>query len=218
MRRERTDSTAAFRSARLARRTHELRPILVRHHVARLALRKPREPPLGIDDALHCSMTETLMDLRRILVPTDFGEAAAKALDFAVDLAKKYGAKITLLHVYEVPVYPYPGTLADIDFVTPIREAAQKELASAFDALKLRGAEARSELQYGVPWSAILDTAAHQKADLIVMGTHGRKGVMHALLGSVAEKVVRLSPVPVLTVRSSETEQPTAARPVGASR
>jgi nucleotide-binding universal stress UspA family protein len=173
-----------------------------------LRIRKPGEDPLGIDDALHGFVTETGMDLRRILVPTDFGEAAAKAVDFAIDLAKKYGATITLLHVYEVPIYPYPGTLADIDFVTPIREAAQKELDSAFDALKLRGGEARAELLYGVPWSAILDTAANQKADLIVMGTHGRKGVMHALLGSVAEKVVRLSPVPVLTVRSSETARP----------
>jgi nucleotide-binding universal stress UspA family protein len=173
-----------------------------------LRIRKPGEHPLGIDDALHGFVTETGMDLRRSLVPTDFGEAAAKALDFAIDLAKKYGATITLLHVYEVPIYPYPGTLADIDFVTPIREAAQKELDSAFDSLKLRGGEARAELLYGVPWSAILDTAANQKADLIVMGTHGRKGVMHALLGSVAEKVVRLSPVPVLTVRSSETARP----------
>jgi nucleotide-binding universal stress UspA family protein len=149
-------------------------------------------------------MTETTMDLKRILVPTDFGDTAAKALDLAVDLAKKYGATITLLHVYEIPVYPYPGALVDVDFVTPIREAAQKELATAFDALKLRGVEARGELLYGVPWSVILEVAEHRKADLIVMGTHGRKGVMRALLGSVAEKVVRLSPIPVLTVRGSD--------------
>ncbi|HVW24480.1 MAG TPA: universal stress protein [Polyangiaceae bacterium] len=157
-------------------------------------------------------MTERPLELKSILVPTDFGPTAAKALDLAVDLAKKYGATITLLHVYEVPVYPYPGTLVDIDFVTPIREAAQKELASAFDALKLRGVEARSELEFGVPWSVILDKAAHRKADLIVIGTHGRKGVMHAILGSVAEKVVRLSPIPVLTVRSSEPSPASAPK------
>ena len=158
-------------------------------------------------------MSDTPMSLERILVPTDFSEEAAKALDVAVDLAKKYGATITLLHVYEIPVYPYPGALIDVDFVTPIREAAQKELASAFDALKLRGVEARSELLFGVPWSAILDTVARRKADLIVMGTRGRRGVMHALLGSVAEKVVRLSPVPVLTVRTPETSAAKTAQP-----
>jgi nucleotide-binding universal stress UspA family protein len=166
-----------------------------------------RKVPLGIDDAMRSAMAESPMDLKRILVPTDFGDAAGKALDVAVDLAKKYSASITLLHVYEIPVYPYPGALVDFDFVTPIREAAQKELASAFDALKLRGVEARAELLYGVPWSAILEVAENGKADLIVIGTHGRRGVMHALLGSVAEKVVRLSPVPVLTVRGPEASR-----------
>jgi nucleotide-binding universal stress UspA family protein len=178
-----------------------------------LRVRKPRGTSVGIDDALRSTMTETTMDLKRILVPTDFGDGAAKALDVAVSLAKKYGASITLLHVYEIPVYPYPGALVDFDFVTPIREAAQKELTAAFDALKLRGVEGRAELLFGVPWSAILDVAEHRKADLIVMGTHGRKGVMHALLGSVAEKVVRLSPVPVLTVRDSTTAETKATQP-----
>lgn len=158
-------------------------------------------------------MAEPFMELKRILVPTDFGEAAERALDVAVNLAKKYGATITLVHVYEIPVYPYPGSLVDFDFVTPIREAAQQQLAAAFDALKLRGVEARAELLFGVPWSAILDVAEHRKADLVVMGTHGRKGVMHALLGSVAEKVVRLSPVPVLTVRGPETAPTKTVQP-----
>jgi nucleotide-binding universal stress UspA family protein len=158
-------------------------------------------------------MTETALNVERILVPIDFGDAASKALDIAVDLAKKYGATITLLHVYEVPLEPYTLTPLDFDFVTPIREAAEKALASAFTALKPKGVEARAELLCGVPWSAILDTAQQQKADLIVMGTHGRKGVMHALLGSVAEKVVRLSPVPVLTVRGSEAAGTKADKP-----
>jgi nucleotide-binding universal stress UspA family protein len=150
-------------------------------------------------------MTDSPMDPKHILVATDFGDEAAKALDVGVELAKKYGATITLLHVYEIPPYPYPAMPVAVDFVTPIRDAAQKQLASAFEALKLRGVEARSELLYGPPGSAILETAEHRKADLIVVGTHGRKGVMRALLGSVAEKVVRLAQVPVLTVRGSTT-------------
>lgn len=155
-------------------------------------------------------MSQASLDLKRILVPTDFGEPAAKALDIAVDLAKKYGATITLAHIYEIPVYPYPGTVVEIDLVTPVREAAQKQLTSAFEALKKRGVEARSELLFGVPWREIVDIADHRKADLIVMGTQGRRGVMRALMGSVAEKVVRLSPVPVLTVRDAEPADATA--------
>ena len=146
-------------------------------------------------------MSDTPGEFKRILVPTDFGDAANDAVDFAVGLAKRYGSTITLLHVYEIPVYPYPGLTIDIDLVTPVREAAQKELARALSALQKTGCEARAELECGPAWSHILAVAEAQKADLIVMGTHGRKGVMHTLLGSVAEKVVRLSPVPVLTVR-----------------
>ena len=91
--------------------------------------------------------------------------------------------------------------MTDIDFVTPIREASQKELSTAFAALQRTGCEARAQLTCGVAWSEILAEAEEQKAELIVMGTHGRRGVMHALIGSVAEKVVRMSNVPVLTVR-----------------
>lgn len=148
-------------------------------------------------------MADASVDIKRILVPTDFGAASVEALDFAVGLAKSYGATITLLHVYEIPVYPYAGLAVDVDFITPIREAAQVELASAFAALEKTGCECRSQLDYGVAWSKILAAAESQKADLIVMGTHGRQGMMHALLGSVAEKVVRFSPIPVLTVRSA---------------
>ena len=154
-------------------------------------------------------MSASSVEFKRILVPTDFSVAATMALEVAVDLARKYGGTITLLHVHEVPLYPYPelGVLADIDLVTPVREAAQKELARAFSALVARGVEARPQLACGVVWSEILWEAEQSRADLIVMGTHGRKGVMHALLGSVAEKVVRTAPIPVLTVRTPAHEQ-----------
>jgi nucleotide-binding universal stress UspA family protein len=146
-------------------------------------------------------MSDTPVQFKKILVPTDFGDASNDAIDFAVGLAKTFGSTITLLHVYEIPVYPYPGLTIDVDLLTPIREAAQKELDRAFAALQKVGCEARAQLESGIPWGKILAVAEAQKSDLIVMGTHGRKGVMHALVGSVAEKVVRLSPVPVLTVR-----------------
>lgn len=150
-------------------------------------------------------MSNATTNIKQILVPTDFGGGSKEALDFAVGLAKKYGATVTLLHVYEIPVYPYSGLAMDVDWLTPVRAAAEQELSRAFAALKQSGCEARAQLECGVPWSQILAVAETQKADLIVMGTHGRKGVMHALLGSVAEKVVRFSPVPVLTVRSAQS-------------
>ena len=153
---------------------------------------------------LQSVMSNQAVAFKRILVPTDFGDAAGRAVDVAIDLAKKYGATITLLHVYELPVYPYPevSILPDIDFVTPIREAAQKELSKAFAEVQKSGCEARAELACGVAWSEILWEAEREHADLIVMGTHGRKGVMHALLGSVAEKIVRTAKIPVLTVNA----------------
>lgn len=159
----------------------------------------------GTRTAERLSMNTQGVEFRRILVPTDFGEAASRATDVAQDLAKKYGATITLLHVYELPIYPYPeiSVLPDVDFVTPIREAAQKELSKAFAAVQQSGCEARAQLACGVAWSEILWEAEQQSAELIVMGTHGRKGVMHAILGSVAEKIVRMANVPVLTVRGA---------------
>jgi len=147
------------------------------------------------------------VDFKRILVPTDFGEAAERASDVAVDLAEKYGATIILLHTYEVPSYPYPGIgTAAVDLLTPIREAARAQLDQVLAALRKRAPEARAALAFGVAWKEILRAIGEEKADLVIMGTHGRHGITHALLGSVAEKVVRLSPVPVLTLRAAGNE------------
>jgi nucleotide-binding universal stress UspA family protein len=143
-----------------------------------------------------------MTEFKRILVATDFDEAAESALDLAVDLAKKHGATITLLHAYEVPLYTYSGAPpVPVDYWTPIRNAASQRLEAAVAELVKRSPEAKGMLSQGSAWEQILQAADETKADLIVMGTHGRRGLTHAVLGSVAEKVVRLSPVPVLTVR-----------------
>lgn len=141
---------------------------------------------------------------KHILVPTDFSEPAQHALDIAVDLAKKDAAALTLLHTYDSPVYPYAG-LPPIpsDFIGPIRDAAERSLNAALAELQKRFPAAKSALAYGVAWQQILQLAKDAGADLIVMGTHGRRGLSHALLGSVAEKVVRLSEIPVLTTRGA---------------
>lgn len=138
---------------------------------------------------------------KHILVPTDFGDSSGRALAIAIDLATKYGASLTLLHTYEVPVYGYPGvTVVPADMLEPVREAAQAQLDLQLAELRKQIPKAEGVLCFGIPWREIASETERIHADLVVMGTHGRHGVARMLIGSVAEKVVRTSTVPVLTV------------------
>lgn len=144
------------------------------------------------------------MDFKHILVPTDFGEPSVRAVNLGIDLAAKFGAKLTLFHAYEIPLYAYPQAESIVvDLFTPIEQAAREQLNSTLASVQQKLPQAKAILRSGVPWREILSAAEEVRADLVVMGTHGRRGVSHALLGSVAEKIVRLSPVPVLTVRDT---------------
>lgn len=139
------------------------------------------------------------VEFQNILLPTDFGDAAARAADLAVSLARTCDGTITLLHVYELPpVYGYGEALAwpTGDFA---REA-QRSLDAAVVRLKERYPRVQGLLETGRPSERIAAVVEARKPDLVVMGTHGRRGLAHAFLGSVAEKVVRRSVVPVLTV------------------
>jgi nucleotide-binding universal stress UspA family protein len=138
---------------------------------------------------------------KHILVATDFHESSQRAIDVATRLALAAGGELTVEHTVEMPSYSYLGMgYATVDILGPLEEAAQKRLDAAVRALSENGVHAKGVLRRGVVWEHILDEANEANADLIVMGTHGRKGVVRALLGSVAEKVVRMSPIPVLTV------------------
>ena len=144
-------------------------------------------------------------EFSHFLVPTDFGEAATRALDLAVELSKKFGAALTLLHVYELPLplVPYPGVPAlPPAYTDAFRDAAQGRLERALQELRQRIPAAKGALRPGVPWEVILEFAKQEQVSLIVMGTHGRRGLQHMLLGSVVEKVLRLSSVPVLSVHA----------------
>jgi nucleotide-binding universal stress UspA family protein len=141
------------------------------------------------------------MIFEHILVATDFSESAQKALDLAVDLSKNFGAEITLVHCWEAPTYSYGGGMyVGVDVVTPIETSASGCLEEALVLLQKRMPAAKSVLRCGPAWEEILLAGAEIQADLIVVGTHGRRGLNRALLGSVAEKVVRMAEVPVLTV------------------
>lgn len=138
---------------------------------------------------------------KRILAATDFGDASRRAIELATALAGECGADLTLLHVCEVHGYSQTGPIP-YDLLTPVAEQAQARLDELLGAVRETCPRARSRVKVGVAWEQILAVAAELRADLVVMGTHGRRGLSHALVGSVAEHVVRLSPVAVLTVRA----------------
>ena len=140
---------------------------------------------------------------KSILVPTDFSNHASHALQIAVGLVRDFGASITLLHVWEIPAYTYSEfAYAPVDLLTPVETAARLQLDDALAELRKQVPGATSILGRGYPAEEILLASAQAGADLIVMGTHGRRGLSHLLLGSVAERVVRTSSIPVLTARS----------------
>lgn len=143
----------------------------------------------------------------RILVPIDFSDYSEHALDYAIDLAGKLGATVHLLTSIAIPVLGVPElgvglTSAMIDRLIRDNQVALDKLATARKSeQKLIG---QVLVRTGDARDVILQTAEELKADLIVMGTHGRRGISRALLGSVTEMVVRTSPVPVLTVRGKK--------------
>lgn len=137
----------------------------------------------------------------KVLVGTDFSESASHAVEMAVDVAGRYGAKLVVVHSWDVPSLGYGGMMeAPVDFITPLEEAARQQLEELTRELRKTRPDVEALLYQGVAWDKLLAAVEETKADLVVVGTHGRTGIRRALLGSVAERVVRLSPVPVLTV------------------
>jgi nucleotide-binding universal stress UspA family protein len=141
---------------------------------------------------------------RRILVPHDFSDAATHALRVAAGLAKRHGGRLTVLHVvtpYQPVTYlpEVAGWISDREIVAGSKRALDELVRRE---LRGKGAPPATFLvDLGDPSTRIIDAA--RNADSIVMGTEGRTGLSHLLIGSVAEKVVRHSPVPVLTIRPS---------------
>jgi nucleotide-binding universal stress UspA family protein len=144
--------------------------------------------------------------IRTILAPVDFGTSAEHSLDVALDLAKSVGASVHVVHVYQIPVYGFPdgAFLAGPEIATRMSEAAQKGLDAVLERAGKSGIRVTGSLRQGAAHDEIVAAAKELSADLVVIGTHGRRGLSHALMGSVAEKVVRISPIPVLTVRAPE--------------
>jgi nucleotide-binding universal stress UspA family protein len=146
----------------------------------------------------------------KILVPTDFSDHAQEAVRYAAELSRAYDEPLTILHVYDVTPYVLPETvpLYDTVQINQLREEFQKLLIEVRQvALSAGVKQVDTELLQGSPFAEIVRFAEERSYGLIVMGTHGRTGLAHLLLGSVTEKVVRKAPCPVLTVPLREPKR-----------
>ena len=147
--------------------------------------------------------------IRRILCPVDTSEASRHALEHALELARRFDAGVTVLHVYRIPANVQPGVLVWAAVgPRPLWELASEQAGVEMERF-LRGfsAEDRARLdvriEAGDPATDTVDVARDGAYDLLVMGTHGRTGARRFVLGSVAERVIRMAPCPVLTVPST---------------
>src|SRR5262245_10995962 len=155
--------------------------------------------------AMEQQKRRTAMEIRKILVPVDFSEHSQRALDEAVSLAKHFGAELTLFHCYPIPIpalasAPY-GTVTPEGYVDAVRSAALQRINQWRDKASAQGVRAEGRIGAGAPASEIAALAEEIGADLIVIGTRGLTGLEHVLLGSVAERTIRIAPCPVLTVK-----------------
>jgi nucleotide-binding universal stress UspA family protein len=143
---------------------------------------------------------------RRILAATDFSPTGEHACAVAASLAKQLGAELHVAHAFDIPltvVTPYEVTIPD-GLIRDSRAAARKKLDATVAVLKSDGVEAKTHLTEVPAAPAIADLAREIAADLVVIGTRGHTGLKHVLLGSVAERTLRLAPCPVLTVKSAD--------------
>lgn len=140
--------------------------------------------------------------LERILVPVDFSDCSLDALEYAVVVAQQAKASLLLLHVLEPVSYGLDFTLGHSRTREQLRESWTKRLEELISSHQLSQVPMESQLRGGFPADSILDSAQTLPCDLIVMGTHGRRGISHTISGSVAESVLRKARCPVIAVRS----------------
>jgi nucleotide-binding universal stress UspA family protein len=145
--------------------------------------------------------------IKTILCPTDFSASSRAALDVALALAKVLGARLHLVHVQQLPYIGFDDSMGmasmSVELLTQLRVRADQQLEAQLELCRAAQVEADVEQVDGVPHHRIVELA--EGADLVVMGTHGRTGLPRLMIGSVAERVIRLAKCPVLTVPTPET-------------
>lgn len=159
---------------------------------------------------VHPSDRERQRRIRTILAPTDFSTTAARAIRVADSIlgnADGSRARLVLLHAYQLPIEytAYGAVPTSLDFMKDTGAEAQDKLDQMAEELRAEGIDAEARICEGYPPEVIVEQAAELGADLIAMGTHGRTGLRHLLLGSTAERVVQHAGCPVLTVRQGES-------------
>lgn len=142
---------------------------------------------------------------KHIVAATDFSETSRAAVELARSMACECGAALTVVHICDIPGYSM-GRPISYETATPLVARAQAQLDALMEGVLTACPAATALVKMGSAAEQILAAAAEVRADLIVLGTHGRRGLAHAVIGSVAERVIRFSPVPVLTLRSRQSE------------
>jgi len=146
----------------------------------------------------------------RILVPTDGSECADSAVEHAIDIARQYDAELHVLSVVDARDVSHSAPAISIEQVEQtLRERAESVVEEVAARAEEAGVSVVTAVEPGLPDDAVVEYADEHDCDLIVMGTHGRTGLERYLLGSVTERTVRRSTVPVLTVRQTESESET---------
>jgi len=145
--------------------------------------------------------------VKKLLVPTDFSDCSEEAVEYAISLAQTFQAQVFLLHVTEPPAYGLDFSLPDPGMPAELKQQLTETLRQSVEKMKKMGINAEGYFVVGVPYDEIIKAARKYKADLIVIGTHGRTGLTHFWLGSTAERVIQRAPCPVLAVKT-ETKQP----------
>jgi nucleotide-binding universal stress UspA family protein len=150
----------------------------------------------------------TTLGWKKICCPVDFSDSSRDAVQIAADLSRRFGGEMLLLHVFQLPVYSF------LDATVSPSVRTTKELLERIDSLlehwkseaeRLGAPKVQTATAQGVPYLEIVRFARESNCQLIVMGTHGHSGIRHALIGSVAEKVVRTAGRPVLTIPPGQT-------------
>lgn len=145
-----------------------------------------------------------MIEFKKILVPVDFSNYSKNAINFSVQFAIKNNAQILLLYVIEPIIYPADLSIGQIALPSvnlDLDQTAKSELEKLAQSEIGDSVQTTCIIKYGKPFLEIIETARDEDADLIIISSHGRSGVEHILFGSTADKVVRKSPCPVLTIR-----------------
>ncbi len=150
------------------------------------------------------------VSIKSIMCPVDFSDSSDHALQYAIAFAQSYGATLRLLHVVQPPLMSVPGDPMVPEFSSEVMEdiaaASRHRLDEIAETTRNAVTDVETQIATGSPFVEIISVARDQNVDLIVIGTHGRTGLAHVMIGSVAEKVVRKAPCPVLTVKHPEHE------------